>query len=135
MSAKLDITSDRLQQDSYRVIHAGDDYDIQFTAVRNGVALDITGATIYFTVKDDEIKTDANAKLQLSTALIAEVEITDATAGEFTVHLVGSGSKSTASLSGQELPYDIQAILASGTKITLARGVIEFLAQITRAIT
>jgi len=132
MSAKLDITAERLSQDSFRALHGGDDYDFSFTAQRAGVVLDLTSATLHLTIKDDAIQTDTNARLQLSSAEVAEIEITDAAAGEFTVKFVGTGAKSTVSLEG-EYKYDIQAILASTTIITLARGVIEFLPQITRA--
>lgn len=133
MSALLNITSDVLAEGSYRALHAGDTYDMRFSARRNGVAISLVGAKVYLTIKDDEIKTDANARLQLSSSDPAEIEITDAVAGEFVVHFASTGPKSTASLSGLELPYDIQLILASGSIITLARGVIEFLPQITRA--
>lgn len=132
MSAKLDITEDRLTQASFRALHAGDTYDMGFTVERAGSPLNLVGATIYFTVKEDAIKSDANAKLQLSSVDSAEIEITDGAAGMFTVKFVGTGGKSTANVVG-EYPYDIQAQLASGTIITVARGVIEFLEQITRA--
>ena len=132
MSAKLDITEDRLSQASFRALHAGDTYDMGFTVERAGSPLNIVGATIYLTVKEDEIKPDADAKLQLSTADAAEIEITDGPNGRFTVHFVGVGLKSTANIVG-EYPYDIQVKLAAGTIITVARGVIEFLEQITRA--
>lgn len=133
MSVKLDIIADRLSQDSFRTLHAGDSYDMDFTAQRAGVVLDLTGATVHFTIKEDSIKTDANALLQLSSADAAQIELTDAAQGAFRVKFVGTGAKTTAGIVG-EFPYDIQAILASGTIITLARGVIEFLEQITRAI-
>lgn len=132
MSAKLDITEERLSQASFRALHAGDSYDMGFTVERAGVPLDLTAAKVYFTVKEDEIKTDADAKLQLTTDDAAEIEITSPTAGRFTVKFVGTGSKSTANIVG-EYPYDIQVKLAAGTIITVARGVIEFLEQITRA--
>ena len=133
MSVKLDITEDRLSQDSYRVLHAGDDYNMSFTVERAGSALDLTGsAVVYFTVKEDAIKSDANAKLQLSSADSAQIEITDAANGQFTVKFVGTGAKSTENMAGL-WPYDIQAKLDSGTIITVARGLIEFLEQITRA--
>lgn len=132
MSVKLDITEESLAQNSFRAIHAGDDYDMSFTASRVGVPFDLTGALIHFTVKEDSIKLDANAKLQLSSAQIAEIDITNPTQGAFVVKLVGTGAKTTANVVG-EYPYDIQVKLASGKKITLVRGVIEFLEQQTRA--
>lgn len=134
MSAKLDITEDRLTQSNYRVLHAGDDYNMSFTVERGGSPLNLTGAKIYFTVKEDSIKSDSNAKLQLSSDDSDEIEITNPTDGQFVVKFVGTGAKSTANVVG-EYPYDIQATLSSGTIITLARGVIEFLEQITRATT
>lgn len=132
MSARYDITADNLRSLEFRVLHAGDDYNHQFTAQRGGSILILTGAKLWFTIKDASIDTDAQAQLQLTTdASPDEIEITDGANGIFVVKFVGTGGKSTADLEG-EWQYDIQALLASGALITLARGVIEFLPDITR---
>lgn len=132
MSVVYHITADNLRSLGYRVLHAGDDYDHQFTVERPaGSPLVLTGATIWLTVKNSSLQDDAQALLQLSSAQVSEIEITDGTNGIFQVKFRGTGSKSTADLEGL-WKYDIQVKLASGTIITVARGDIEFLENITR---
>lgn len=135
MSVKHDITTDVLESEGFRVLHAGDDYDYQFTVTQGGSALDFTGAKIWFTIKARSLEQDSQAKLQLTSDDSAEIEITDATNGVFLVKFRGEGSKSTADLEGC-WSYDMQAKLASPSQlITLARGVIEFLPNLTRSTT
>lgn len=132
MSARHDITAENLRLLGFRELHAGDDYDHQFTAQRDGTALDLTAAKLWFTVKDDQMDLDSQSKLQLISDDTDQIEITDAVNGAFTVKFRGTGAKSTADLEGEWL-YDIQVLLAAGTIITLSRGAIEFLPDITRA--
>ena len=129
MSVRYDITADALETNSYRPLHAGDDYTHEFTAQVDGSALDLTGATLWGTVKEDATDPDTEAKLAYSTADITEVKITDATAGKFSVYFKAAD---TAALAGS-WQYDIKAKLSSGSIRRLARGVIEFLANITQA--
>lgn len=132
MSVKYDITADALEQAGFRAIHAGDDYDHDFTATRDGNALDLSGGKVWFTVKEDSKLADNQAKLQVDSDG-ADLTITDAGAGEFTVHLRDTA---TSGLEGL-WPYDIKARLgaAGSPVIRLARGKIEFLPNLTRAIT
>lgn len=132
MSVKHDITADNLRGDGARVLHAGDSYTHTFTLKRGGVAVDLTGAKIWFTVKDSNRAEDAAARLQLDSTDASQIEITDAEAGVIEVKLVGTGAKSTELLAGRKL-YDLQVLLASGELITWAHGTIEFLPGITRA--
>lgn len=132
MSARYDITASNLRAAEFRELHAGDDYEHQFTAQRAGAAINLTSAKLWFTIKDDSIDTDAQALLQLISTDPAEIEITDAVNGVFLVKFSGTGSKPTNDLEG-EWKYDIQALLNTGALITLARGVIEFLPDLTRA--
>ena len=133
MSVFLDITTEVLRGLGWRELVAGDDYDMQFTAQRGGSALSLVGAKLWLTIKDDPIATDAQAKLQLTSADAAEIEITDAANGVFLVKFVGTGAKSTADLEGL-WKYDIQVLMSGGTIITLARGAIEFLENLTRTV-
>ena len=128
MSQLYDITPEALIRAGYRPIHAGDDYSHKFIAKENASAIDLTSAKIWFTIKERSADTDAEAKLQYASSG-SEVELTDPTNGKFTVHLKGSG---TADLEGTWL-YDIKAKLSSGKLVRLARGVIEFLPNITEA--
>lgn len=129
MSALYDITFKRLHKDNFRPIHAGDDYDHDFVIFRAGSSLDLTGAKVWFTVKEKTTDSDSQAKLAYDSTDTTEIEITDATAGKFTIHLK---SDDTADLEGVWL-YDIKTKLSTDKIIRIARGVIEFLPNITRA--
>jgi hypothetical protein len=133
MSVQYDITEERLVAAGYRPLHAGDDYEHRFRVVRATLPMDFTGALLWMTIKDDSIETDARAKLQLSSALSSEIQITDPIEGEFVVKFSGSGSKSTNDLEGV-WKYDIQARTSTNKIVTIARGVIEFLPNLTRAV-
>lgn len=128
MSVRYDITAEFLSRSNYRQIHAGDDYSHQFTVRRSGAALPLSGAKLWFTVKADESDLDSEAELQYTSDSIAEIEITDALNGQFTIHLRHADTDTMAGT----WSYDIQALLGSGEVITLARGVIEFLPNLTR---
>ena len=131
MSAKYDMTESFLVKNNYRPIHAGDDYDHAFTVQRAGVALVLTGAKLWFTVKKDTNDTDSEAKLQYVSTEITEIEITDGAAGQFTIHLKDTD---TSDMEGH-WNYDIKALLASTKILRIARGTIEFLPNITQAYT
>lgn len=130
MSVKYDITSEYLTRSSFRPIHAGDDYDHKFTVQRAGSDLDLTSATLWFTIKDDFNDTDSEALLQYSSDTPANIEITAPTGGEFTIHL---NDTDTATLQGT-WNYDIKAKLGTGKMLRIAYGVIEFLPNITQAV-
>lgn len=130
MSAQYDITADFLIKSGYRPIHAGDDYDHSFTVERAGSPLN-NMAKIWFTVKEDYVDPDSEAKLQYSTDDTSEIEITDPANGAFVVHLQAGDTEDLAGT----WQYDLQARLNTGKIITLARGVIEFLPHVTQART
>jgi hypothetical protein len=128
MSDKVDITTDYLTREGYRVIHAGDDYDYTFTVLRDGSALSLVGAKLWFTIKARSSDLDPG-KLQYDSTDSTEMEITDGANGIFVLHLKAADTKD---LEGT-WEYDIKALLSSGSIIRLSRGVIEFLPNITRA--
>ncbi len=128
MSVRYDITAEYLKRSNYRQIHAGDDYSHSFTVRRAGLPMNLTAAKLWITVKEDENDLDSEALLQYTSDSIAEIEITDPTNGQFVVHLRHAD---TDTLAGTKA-YDIQVLLNSGEVITLARGVIEFLPNLTR---
>ena len=109
-------------------------YDYSFSITRGGSVLDLSGAKIWFTVKEHALDNDTDAKLQLVSDVSSEIQITNAAGGEFTVKFRGSGAsqKNTSDLEGEWI-YDIQVLLNDGTIITAAYGTIEFLKNITRA--
>jgi hypothetical protein len=135
MSALYDITVKNLEAAGHRVIHAGDDYDHEFTALRDGVPIDLSSVKLWLTIKEDSSQPDSAAKLQYDSETPGgspNIEITDAVAGEFTVHFRDTDTKGLEGL----WPYDIKIRLgAVGAAILrLARGRIEFLPNITREI-
>lgn len=130
MSVRYDITADLLLAGGFRQLHAGDDYDHDFVVQRGGSVFDLTGAKVWFTVKEDSVETDAQAKLQLDSDTPANLEITDAPNGEFTVHFLKAATEDLEGL----WDYDIQVLTAGGQVFTWARGKIEFLENLTRTI-
>lgn len=131
MSVRYDITAEYLKRANYRQIHAGDDYAHSFTIRRAGTALKLTGAKLWFTIKEDENDLDSEALLQYTTDSLAEIEITDAESGQFVVRLRHAD---THLMVGTH-HYDIQVLLNTGEVVTLARGIIEFLPNLTRTYT
>lgn len=134
MSVLHDITAEALSGAGFRPLHAGDDYEYTFTVTQDGLPVNLTGAKLWLTVKTDPAASDEDAKLQLTSASINEIEIVNATQGRFVVKFASGGSKPTGNLAGTWL-YDLQVKLAGPSRIvTLARGAIEFLENITRAV-
>jgi hypothetical protein len=129
MSARYDITEAFLVKSNYRPIHAGDDYDHSFTVERAGAALDLGGAKIWFTVKKDTNDADSEAKLQYVSTDVTEIEITDGPNGKFVIHLKDTD---THDMEGT-WNYDIKSLLNTGKILRIARGVIQFLPNITQA--
>jgi len=126
---KYDITAASLLAGHYRPLHAGDDYDYTFSVkTRAGVAVNLTGAFIWMTVKADKLNPDSDAVLAYSTADAEQILIaTPATEGVFTVQFDGAD---TADLVGT-WEYDIKAML-SDRVVHLAYGKLEFLHTITQ---
>lgn len=126
MSFRKNITPEILDEAGFRPLFAGDDYTYKFTLVdSSAVAIDITGATIWFTIKADPVEKDSAAKLQLKTP--TEIVITDGANGKFSVVFLPAD---TLSLEGENV-YDLKILI--GTKLyRIAYGTIEFLPNITR---
>lgn len=131
MSVRYDITAEYLKRANYRQIHAGDDYSHSFTVRRAGLPMDLSAAKLWFTIKEDENDLDSEALLQYTSDSIAEIEITDGANGQFVLQLRHADTDTMAGTKN----YDIQVLLNTGEVITLARGVIEFLPNLTRTYT
>lgn len=131
MSTLYDITSDILEYNGYRALHAGDDWEHPFEVERPaGTPLSLAGAKLYFTIKYKPSDSDTEAELQYDSTDPTEIEVTDAVAGEFTLKLKAAD---TVDMEGFWF-YDIQVVLSSSEVVTLARGNIEFLRNITKAV-
>jgi hypothetical protein len=134
MSVKHDITEENLRLNSFRVLHAGDDYDYRFVISEGSSVMDLTGAKVWFTMKESTLESDAAAKLQLTSDDTDEVEIVaPATDGVIIIKFKSSGAKSTENLEGI-WDYDVQILTASNRVMTVAAGKIEFLPNLTRSI-
>jgi len=130
MSTPYNITADFLIKGGRRPIHAGDDYEYSFVVKRAGVALDLTDATVWFTLKEDVTDSDSEAKLQyVSESTGTDIELTTPAQGSFVIHL---HAVDTPDLEGT-WHYDIKAKLASNKIIRIAWGKFEFLPNVTRA--
>lgn len=128
MSQDLNLDKAFFASEQARRLHAGDDYDLTFTLKQSGIALDLTGASVWFTVKDRAKDKDSNAKIQLTTG--SGISISGDPVNGIVV--VSLSSSDTASLEGL-WKYDLQVKLATpSTKtMTMLTGVIEFLPNVT----
>ena len=111
-------------------VYRGDDKSISltFTDKATGLAEDITGWTVYFTVKEayDNDPTD-------SAALITKdvTSHTAPTSGQTAIALTDTNTN----ISPGSYFYDIQAKDASGNIMTVVSGIFEVLADVTRRTT
>jgi hypothetical protein len=128
MAEILDITTSYLLHANYRPVIAGDDYTINFTAYQDSVAIDLTGAKIWFTIKKSSAILDPGS-LQYSTDDTDQIEVTSPTEGKFSIYL---GAADTAPLAGT-WEYDIKVKLNTTEIKRLAIGKIEFMESITTA--
>lgn len=132
MSDRYDITPEVLRSGDppYRVLHAGDDYNHKFTVDRPpGTPMNLTGAKIWFTIKESRAEPDSQARLQLTSAG-AGVVVTSPDEGKFEVRFASGDTDDLAGL----WEYDIQVKMGDDTVVTIATGQIEFLPNLTRAI-
>lgn len=127
---RFDITASSLTASRFRPLHAGDDYDYTFSVkTRAGVAVNLTGAFLWMSIKHDKVDPDSDAVLGYSSADADQISITAPTAGGvFVVHFDGADTKDLVGT----WDYDIKARL-SGRIVHLAYGRIEFLSTITQA--
>lgn len=110
-------------------IRRGDTTTITLNYTLNGVAVDLTGSTVYFTVKPTLPTDDSDD----STAVITE-EVTshsDPTNGQTVIPL--SATQTTVTAGGYY--YDIQVKDASGNITTIDVGTVKVLPDVTRRTT
>lgn len=109
----------------------GDDETYELTIKdRNNVAIDLTGCSLWFTVKRDESETDAQAIAQKTIG--AGITVVNAGTGRADVRLAAAD---TASLSGKraKLVWDCQIKDATGVVSTVDSGVLLVEADVTRS--
>ncbi len=93
--------------------------------------VDITGAKIWYTVKSSYDDIDADAKFQLDTDTVTEIEITDAEAGEATIYIKNIH---TANLDIGSYYFDVQIKEVGREPRTLAIGILWVKADVTLSI-
>lgn len=109
-------------------LYRGDSRTFKVTVKdENGNAVDITGASIKFSVK--ERIGDASYVFQKTSAQSSEITITDAANGEYEVYIVPANTQNLDIVSYQ---YDSELIVATGEVYTIVRGEFTVLAEITR---
>lgn len=108
----------------------GDTISIALTISRNGSAIDLTGATIWFTAKEAVEDADVDAVFQKTTA--DGITIDDAPNGRATVVIEPAD---TAALGDDPVTLlcDVQVEEADGTTSTVAEGVLRITPDVTRA--
>ena len=89
-----------------------------------GSPVDLTGATVYFTMKKNIDDPDPG---DLQKAITTH---TDPTQGKTQIKL---DSSDTDNIDPGKYFYDFQVTLANGDKITIESGILEVLADVTRA--
>jgi hypothetical protein len=101
----------------------GDDRTIAGTLESGGVAVDITGYTLWFTAKRKLSDADASAVIRLSTdGGIGGISVISAAAGTFTISIAASLTASLPDVMQTELFYDFQIRNAAGAVQTLSKG-------------
>jgi len=115
-------------------IYRGEYKIYECTATEDGAALVLTGASIYFAVRETSpaltVVSDADALISKSTA--DDITITDGAAGEFEIEFEKAN---TNTLDTGTYHYGIEAILSGYTDpVVLDVGTIEILASYVRAV-
>jgi len=93
---------------------------------QNGVVVDITGATIIFSLKADP--TNATALVEKISTDINEIEITNPTQGEAEIYLIPAD---TSDLEPGIYFYDVELTTTSGKVYTLVKGELNLLQDVT----
>ena len=106
-------------------IYRGDDRTLNLTFTQNNSALDITGYTVKFTVKENISDTYANAKIAKTVT-----SHFDPTNGKTQIDITHSD---TSSLEEKGYHYDIELTDTSGNILTVVRGIFNVTLDITDA--
>jgi len=110
-------------------IYRGDDKNYNFTFIdENGAAINITGWTIFLTIKPaiDDVTNDDSAEIVKTVT-----SHTSPTDGETTVSL---DDTDTNELNDEEYVYDFQAKTNAGKIMTIMHGILEVTKEVTRRI-
>ena len=95
----------------------------------SGAAVDLTGATIWYTLKEKRSDSDAEAKIQLSSDDSSEINIYDPMNGKARIYIQASH---TYSLEPKDYPFDIQVKFPGGSVNTVILGFLKVHEDVTR---
>lgn len=114
----------------------GDNRTIPFTVYdANDALVDITGSSVWFTVKELYADTDSAAKITKKNTAAgggdSQIALTDPTNGEGEIYLIPSDTTSLDA--NEEYIYDLQVKLPSGKTYTAKNSTMTLLADVTRA--
>ncbi len=98
-------------------VFKGDSQDIVITIKDSGTAIDITGYTFFFTVKENKTDTDADAKIDKTVT-----SLSDPTNGEVTIAVSKTDTTLPVSTSTQKYVYDVRMQDTSGKITTILLG-------------
>lgn len=117
--------SNRLDHDMGQIVR-GDTFSIKLNVVdKNGDPVDLTGRSIYFTMKQSLNEPDQNAAVRYS-EVISDPEATD---GKAVIHIL---PQYTSTLNATKYWYDIQLVTNQQKVHTLKRGRIEVILDVTQ---
>jgi hypothetical protein len=108
----------------------GDTYKFNAGAVLNGAPVDLTGKTLKMTAKFAPTDTAGQAVFTLSTSNPAEILVTSASGGLFTV-TISSSKTTTLPFFLTRLYYDIEMSDGAGVINTLLQGTLNVKPNIT----
>ena len=119
------------------VMFLRDDRTLSVTAnYEDGTAANLTGAKMWFTVKEKAADPDSDALIEKKSALAGggdtEIKFTNPTGGAAEVYLVPDDSDS---MNPGIYSYDVQVTLADGKTYTIVRDRITFKEDVTKAKT
>ena len=98
-----------------------------------GGAYNLTGCTLFFTMKLNEAQADADAAIQHSSGALGGITITSAVGGTAT-HTITAAEAATLTV-GATYKWDVQLVAADGTVKTLEDGDATVAADYTRGTT
>jgi hypothetical protein len=108
--------------------------DVSANYESDGSVVNLTGAKVWFTVKDRTSDADAQAHIMKRNAAAggsdSEILITNPTGGAIEIYLVPAD---TENMNPGTYQYDVQVILSNGKTYTIARSQITFKEDVTRA--
>lgn len=105
--------------------YRGDDWKLDVTLKdEDGLAIDLTGATVFFTVKENESDADTSAVITEDVT-----SHTDPTNGETSIEV---SDTETDDVDPGTYYYDIQVKTAAGNIQTVVKGTLTVLTDITR---